>query len=470
MKNLLVALCCLLAPLAAAATPKTKDVEVKAPRIDRGDTEVTIVRWLHQSGDYVQRDEPLFEMSTSTVHAEIPSPAAGTLRRIYAAAGQTVRADAVVAIIGDANASGATGMSETASPKGEGQGVDFRKDTTERRTVTFDLGGKDPVVDCAKAQNPTEQQLPTVLGQCWEKDIRSTFHSGTPAWARRFNVIVTDQAGGILYTTGQPYIAGNPIYVGIYSSPAYRWTTPVFDPCGLESATPEILGGTLPRAATKSLEGEEENKFSFSRFGPQACFDTDVTVKLKGTGPDPADATKTAPVTAEIKLKQYKRYRGSIQLGALYSDRHEQTFGLRQDGTNKVIFDKGEDGRSAEYVAALVLHGLPHYLRRQPGRSYEGRDPLHETDASDRLGFLLSAGLSSPKNRFGVGLAYEFVRGLNIVGAYEIVRVHELAGVHVGDQFTGAEADIPLRTVSRRGFSFGISFDPTFATALFGGN
>jgi len=64
--------------------------------------EGTITKWLKQVGDTVQRDEPLFEISTDKVDAEIPSPAAGTLTEIKAAAGSTVQINSVVAVIGGA--------------------------------------------------------------------------------------------------------------------------------------------------------------------------------------------------------------------------------------------------------------------------------------------------------------------------------------------------------------------------------
>jgi 2-oxoglutarate dehydrogenase E2 component (dihydrolipoamide succinyltransferase) len=66
--------------------------------------EGTIVRWIKKVGDTVDRDEPLFEISTDKVDAEIPSPAAGVLTEIRANEGQTVEVNTVVAVIGEAGA------------------------------------------------------------------------------------------------------------------------------------------------------------------------------------------------------------------------------------------------------------------------------------------------------------------------------------------------------------------------------
>jgi len=64
--------------------------------------EGTITKWLKKAGDTVEKDEPLFEISTDKVDAEIPSPAAGVLIELKVAEGATVGVNTVVAVIGDA--------------------------------------------------------------------------------------------------------------------------------------------------------------------------------------------------------------------------------------------------------------------------------------------------------------------------------------------------------------------------------
>ena len=78
--------------------------EVKMPQMGESIAEGTIVRWLKQVGDTVKRDEPLFEISTDKVDAEIPSPAAGVLSEILAKEGETVAVNSVVAVINGAAA------------------------------------------------------------------------------------------------------------------------------------------------------------------------------------------------------------------------------------------------------------------------------------------------------------------------------------------------------------------------------
>jgi 2-oxoglutarate dehydrogenase E2 component (dihydrolipoamide succinyltransferase) len=72
------------------------------PQMGESIAEGTVVRWIKKVGDEVDRDEPLFEISTDKVDAEIPSPAAGRLAEIRVKEGETVPVNSVVAVIGSA--------------------------------------------------------------------------------------------------------------------------------------------------------------------------------------------------------------------------------------------------------------------------------------------------------------------------------------------------------------------------------
>jgi 2-oxoglutarate dehydrogenase E2 component (dihydrolipoamide succinyltransferase) len=77
-------------------------VDVIMPQMGESIAEGTLVKWLKNVGDKVERDEPLFEISTDKVDAEIPSPSAGTLLEILVQPGQTVEIKTVVGRIGAA--------------------------------------------------------------------------------------------------------------------------------------------------------------------------------------------------------------------------------------------------------------------------------------------------------------------------------------------------------------------------------
>src|ERR1700760_2227252 len=80
--------------------------DVIMPQMGESIFEGTITKWLKKPGDSVQRDEPLFEISTDKVDAEIPSPTAGTLTEIKVPEGTTVQINTVVAVIGGAAGAG----------------------------------------------------------------------------------------------------------------------------------------------------------------------------------------------------------------------------------------------------------------------------------------------------------------------------------------------------------------------------
>jgi pyruvate dehydrogenase E2 component (dihydrolipoamide acetyltransferase) len=94
--------------------------EVKMPQMGESIAEGTIVKWLKQVGDSVKRDEPLFEISTDKVDAEIPAPSSGVLSEIKVQEGETVAVNTVVAVINGGEAKPAEASKEAAAaPKQE---------------------------------------------------------------------------------------------------------------------------------------------------------------------------------------------------------------------------------------------------------------------------------------------------------------------------------------------------------------
>jgi len=97
--------------------------DVVMPQMGESIFEGTITKWLKKPGDKVERDEPLFEISTDKVDAEIPSPTAGVLKEIKVKEGQTVPINTIVATIDGAGAAGAaapaTAPAATPAPKAE---------------------------------------------------------------------------------------------------------------------------------------------------------------------------------------------------------------------------------------------------------------------------------------------------------------------------------------------------------------
>jgi len=76
-------------------------IDVVMPQMGESIVEGTLTKWLKKAGDHVERDEPLFEISTDKVDTEIPSPVAGTLQEIIIEEGKTVGINTVVGRIAD---------------------------------------------------------------------------------------------------------------------------------------------------------------------------------------------------------------------------------------------------------------------------------------------------------------------------------------------------------------------------------
>jgi pyruvate dehydrogenase E2 component (dihydrolipoamide acetyltransferase) len=89
--------------------------DVIMPQMGESIFEGTITKWLKKAGDSVEKDEPLFEISTDKVDAEIPSPVAGVLTEIKIAEGATVEVNTVVAVI-DGVAAGTSAAAPTSTP------------------------------------------------------------------------------------------------------------------------------------------------------------------------------------------------------------------------------------------------------------------------------------------------------------------------------------------------------------------
>jgi 2-oxoglutarate dehydrogenase E2 component (dihydrolipoamide succinyltransferase) len=126
---------------------------VLMPQMGESIAEGTIVRWIKHVGDRVDRDEPLFEISTDKVDAEIPSPAAGILAEIKVREGETVAVNSVVATIGDSvaavtaqadgDAAGASAKAEAPPPQAQrprgGNGAEAHESEDVRRARSSPL-------------------------------------------------------------------------------------------------------------------------------------------------------------------------------------------------------------------------------------------------------------------------------------------------------------------------------------------
>src|SRR5450432_254435 len=91
-------------------------MDVVMPQMGESIVEGTLTKWLKKAGDTVERDEPLFEISTDKVDTEIPSPVAGTLGEILVQEGTTVGINTVVGRINDGAGAPAAAAAPASAP------------------------------------------------------------------------------------------------------------------------------------------------------------------------------------------------------------------------------------------------------------------------------------------------------------------------------------------------------------------
>jgi pyruvate dehydrogenase E2 component (dihydrolipoamide acetyltransferase) len=162
-------------PGPSSVVPGSGAIDVVMPQMGESVAEGTIVRWIKKVGDPVDRDEPLFEISTDKVDAEIPSPGAGVLIAIYVNEGETVPVNSLVAVIGDTNLVGTTGTAATTdSGNALAQSSSLHTRDEPRRSAT-------PPAPAALPENPAPTFSNEDDGQrSAQHGAAASFESGVP--------------------------------------------------------------------------------------------------------------------------------------------------------------------------------------------------------------------------------------------------------------------------------------------------
>jgi 2-oxoglutarate dehydrogenase E2 component (dihydrolipoamide succinyltransferase) len=156
-------------------------VDVIMPQMGESIHEGTITKWLKKPGEKIERDEPLFEISTDKVDAEIPAPAAGVLKEIKVNAGQTVPVQTIVATIDAAGAATGTAASSPAPAKSEAA-KSAAAAPSKTPAPTAPVGAGAPPSD--KPSGEKIRSSPLVRRIARENNIDLTQVSGTGAGGR----------------------------------------------------------------------------------------------------------------------------------------------------------------------------------------------------------------------------------------------------------------------------------------------
>lgn len=141
--------------------------EVVMPQMGESIAEGTITKWLKQVGDRVERDEPLFEISTDKVDAEIPSPAAGTLTEIRFKEGETVEINTTVAVLdGGATAAAAPAAAATETAATEAKPEQKASEATAAKAQSAEtVAPSSQNAPAAKAETVQSKSAPTPPSQ-----------------------------------------------------------------------------------------------------------------------------------------------------------------------------------------------------------------------------------------------------------------------------------------------------------------
>ena len=159
--------------------------EVVMPQMGESIAEGTITKWLKKVGDRVERDEPLFEISTDKVDAEIPSPAAGTLTEILFNEGDTVEVNKTVAVLdGDGAGIASAAPTETQAQAPAEEAMSEQKSTETVPAApppTAEQPAKQPAVKQAKAAGSSAATQPETATRQPEPAATQTDSSSTKA-------------------------------------------------------------------------------------------------------------------------------------------------------------------------------------------------------------------------------------------------------------------------------------------------
>jgi pyruvate dehydrogenase E2 component (dihydrolipoamide acetyltransferase) len=165
---------------------------VVMPQMGESVAEGTVVRWIKKVGDSVDRDEPLFEISTDKVDAEIPSPAAGVILEIHVHEGDTVPIDTVVAVLGERGGGTQDGRTserqDGATPQPDGTASSPATSAGAARTAGADVAGQPAAGPVESGATAVEQAAGLARSESTDLEARA----GTDAGADRTADDMTD--------------------------------------------------------------------------------------------------------------------------------------------------------------------------------------------------------------------------------------------------------------------------------------
>jgi pyruvate dehydrogenase E2 component (dihydrolipoamide acetyltransferase) len=327
-------------------------VDVIMPQMGESIFEGTITKWLKKAGDKIERDEPLFEISTDKVDAEIPSPSAGVLKEIKVGEGQTVPIQTVVAVIeaGD----GASSSAPAAAPA-KPEAAKTPPPPAARSAAPA------PAAPAAATPQPTAsatgekvRSSPLVRKIARENNIDVSQVPGTGAGGRvsKSDILSAVQGGGTSAAAGSP-------------SAAPASAPPPARPAGVPPAT----GGASASAVLENAVPREKMYFGHYEVQPMSVMRQRIAehmVLSKHVSPhvysvDEADMTAIAALRAKMKNKFQETSGTKLTFmpffvrAAVESLRAFPTVNASVDGTNVILHKECNIGIAVALDWGLIV-------------------------------------------------------------------------------------------------------------------
>ena len=268
-------------------------VDVIMPQMGESIFEGTITKWLKKAGDKIERDEPLFEISTDKVDAEIPSPSAGVLKEIKVGEGQTVPIQTVVAIIEASD--GASSSAPAAAPAKSEAAKPAAPPPAANSAAPAPSAPASPAPQPASGERVRSSPLVRKIARENNIDVSQIPGTGAGGRVSKSDILSAVQSGGA------PAAAASS--GGASSAPA----APPARPAGVPPAT----GGASASAVLENAVPREKMYFGHYEVQPMSVMRQRIAehmVLSKHVSPhvysvDEADMTAIATLRAKMKAK-----------------------------------------------------------------------------------------------------------------------------------------------------------------------
>ncbi len=310
-------------------------VDIVMPQMGESIFEGTITKWLKKPGDKVERDEPLFEISTDKVDAEIPSPSAGVLKEIKVGEGQTVPIQTIVGVIDAAGSAAASAPAPAKAPAAATPAPSAPKPTAPAPVAPVAAA---PAPATSSSTGERIHSSPLVRRMAAEHGIDLSTVTGTGASGRisKQDIEAAIAAGGAPAATPPAYSAPAPAASSRPAPPP--------------PSAPGVSGGQVHVALETAVPREKMyfGNYEVQPMSPMRQRIAEHMVASKRVSAhvysvDEIDMTKVAALRAKSKDEFEKRYETKLTFmpffvkAAVAGLRAFPTLNASLDGTNVVL-------------------------------------------------------------------------------------------------------------------------------------